>query len=178
MIMDFRRLELLVNFRCFDLTGNDDTAQTHQNVIDMFFHYYIYIIYFILLLIAWKMFEILFIWFCFIKVANFSRRSALKAGTQLRIKMADHVFSLVISQPKYYGFVRYILKWWGFAPIWFRIQLLCASCWRYEIALLIYCGTNCLLELRYTWHFDVHISILWRFTVLAFSDKTFSSTPL
>ena len=104
--------------------------------------------------------------------------SAVKAVTQLRIKMAENVFSLVISQPKYYGFVRYILKWWGFAPNWFRIQLLCASCWRYEIDLLIYFGTNCLLELRYTWHFDVHISILWRFTVLAFSDKTFSSTPL
>ena len=36
--------------------------------------------------------------------------SAVKAVTQLRIKMAENVFSLVISQPKYYGFVRYILK--------------------------------------------------------------------
>ena len=53
MIMDFRRLEMLVNFRCFDLTGND-RAQTHLNVIDMFFYYYIYIIYFILLLTAWE----------------------------------------------------------------------------------------------------------------------------
>ena len=50
----FRRLEMLVNFRCFDLTGNDDRAQTHQNILDMFFYYYIYIIYFIILLTAWE----------------------------------------------------------------------------------------------------------------------------
>ena len=124
------------------------------------------------------MFENLFIWFCFIKAANFSRRFSAYSSYAVNNQNGGKACSPGISQPKYYGFVRYILKWWGFAPIWFRIQLLCASCWRYEIDLLIYFGTNCLLELRYTWHFDVHISILWRFTVLAFSDKTFSSTPL
>ena len=91
MIMDFRRLEMLVNFRCFDLTGNDRT-QTHLNVIDMFFYFYIYIIYFILLLKVGKCSKIYLFGFVLLKWPILAADSAVKAGTQL-IKMAENVLA-------------------------------------------------------------------------------------
>ena len=97
---------------------------------------YLYHLFYIITNRVGKCSKIYLFGFVLLKWPILAADSAVKAGTQL-IKMAENVFSPGISQPKYYGFVRYILKWWGFAPIWFRIQLLCASCWRYEIDLLI-----------------------------------------
>ena len=78
--MDFRRLEMFVIFRCFDLTGNEEPKLI--NVIDRFFSYYLYHLFYIITNCVETCSKIYLFGFALLKRPILAADSALIAVTQ------------------------------------------------------------------------------------------------